>query len=31
MICNNKHVRQSDCEMGNAVSTDEAMNEGKPS
>ncbi|WP_232461932.1 TOTE conflict system archaeo-eukaryotic primase domain-containing protein [Burkholderia ubonensis] len=31
MICNNDHVRQSDCEMGNAVSTDEAMNEGKPS
>lgn len=31
MICNNEHVRQSDCEMGNAVSTDEVMNEGKPS
>ncbi|WP_157648904.1 TOTE conflict system archaeo-eukaryotic primase domain-containing protein [Burkholderia ubonensis] len=31
MICNNEHVRQSDCEMGHAVSTDEAMNEGKPS
>lgn len=31
MICNNEHVRQSDCKMGNAVSTDEAMNEGKPS
>lgn len=31
MICNNEHVRQSDCEMRNAVSTDEAMNEGKPS
>lgn len=31
MICNNDHVRQSDCETGNAVSTDEAMNEGKPS
>ncbi|WP_311767258.1 TOTE conflict system archaeo-eukaryotic primase domain-containing protein [Burkholderia stagnalis] len=31
MICNNEHVRQSDCEVGNAVSTDEVMNEGKPS
>ncbi|WP_143134752.1 hypothetical protein [Burkholderia ubonensis] len=31
MICNNEHVRQSDCEMGHAVSTDEAMNEGKQS
>lgn len=31
MICNNAPVRQSDCEMGHAVSTDEAMNEGKPS
>ncbi|KIP17122.1 putative dEAD/DEAH box helicase-like protein [Burkholderia sp. MSHR3999] len=31
MICNIEHVRQSGCEIGNAVSADEAMNEGKPS
>ncbi|EEF22061.1 conserved hypothetical protein, partial [Ricinus communis] len=29
MICNNEHVRQPACSMGDRVSTGEAMNEGK--